>query len=128
MVTRGASGIGAAIARRLVTDGYQVATLDITPAEHSHSYTVDVTDRAQIDSALADIRAQLGPVTILVNAAGAEGSAHFLDISYAEWQHVINVTLNGVFHTTQQCFPTCSMAAGDASSTSPRRAHTPVLP
>lgn len=53
---------------RLVADGYQVATLDITPAEHSHSYTVDVTGRTQIDSALADIRAQLDPVTILVNA------------------------------------------------------------
>jgi 2-hydroxycyclohexanecarboxyl-CoA dehydrogenase len=64
-----------------------------------------VTDRAQIDTALADIRSQFGPVTILVNAAGAEGSARFLDISFAEWQHVIDVTLNGVFHTTQAVLP-----------------------
>ncbi|HEX9178203.1 MAG TPA: SDR family NAD(P)-dependent oxidoreductase [Mycobacterium sp.] len=105
IVTGGASGIGAAIVHRLITDGYQVATLDITPAEGGQSYTVDVTDRAQIDNALADVRSRFGPVTILVNAAGAEGSARFLDISFAEWQRVIDVTLNGVFHTTQAVLP-----------------------
>jgi 2-hydroxycyclohexanecarboxyl-CoA dehydrogenase len=105
IVTGGASGIGAAIVHRLIADGYQVATLDITPAEGGQSYTVDVTDRAQIDTALADIRSRFGPVTILVNAAGAEGSARFLDISFAEWQRVIDVTLNGVFHTIQAVLP-----------------------
>lgn len=105
VVTGGASGIGAAIVRRLDQDGYRVATLDISPAEASPSYTVDVTDRAQIDTALTDIRSRFGPVTILVNAAGAEGSARFLDISFAEWQHVIDVTFNGVFHTTQAVLP-----------------------
>ena len=105
VVTGGASGIGAAIAHRLASDGYRVASLDITPTEGGLSYTVDVTDRAQIDAALTEIRAKFGPVTILVNAAGAEGSARFLDMSFAEWQRVINVTLNGVFHTTQAVLP-----------------------
>jgi NAD(P)-dependent dehydrogenase (short-subunit alcohol dehydrogenase family) len=66
IVTGGASGIGAAIARRLASDGLRVATLDITPAEGDSSYVVDVTDRAQIDAALADIHAKFGPVSILV--------------------------------------------------------------
>jgi 2-hydroxycyclohexanecarboxyl-CoA dehydrogenase len=44
-------------------------------------------------------------VTILVNAAGAEGFARFLDISFAEWQRVIDVSLNGVFHTIQAVLP-----------------------
>ena len=105
VVTGGASGIGAAIAHLLASDGYRVASLDITPTEGGLSYTVDVTDRAQIDAALTEIRAKFGPVTILVNAAGAEGSARFLDMSFAEWQRVINVTLNGVFHTTQAVLP-----------------------
>ncbi|MGO8772170.1 SDR family NAD(P)-dependent oxidoreductase [Mycobacterium sp.] len=89
IVTGGASGIGAAIAHRLASDGHRVATLDITPAEGGVFYEVDVTDRAQIDTALADIHSRFGPVTILVNAAGAEGFARFLDISFAEWQRVI---------------------------------------
>jgi 2-hydroxycyclohexanecarboxyl-CoA dehydrogenase len=105
VVTGGASGIGAAIVDRLPSEGYRVASLDITPTRGSVSYPVDVVDRAQIDRALADIRSQIGPVTILVNAAAAEGSARFLEISFAEWQRVINVTLHGVFHTTQAVLP-----------------------
>jgi 2-hydroxycyclohexanecarboxyl-CoA dehydrogenase len=105
VVTGGASGIGAAIARRLASDGHRVATWDITPAEGGVYYEVDVTDRAQIDAALADIHSRFGPVTILVNAAGVEGFARFLDISFAEWQRVIDVSLNGVFHTIQAVLP-----------------------
>jgi 2-hydroxycyclohexanecarboxyl-CoA dehydrogenase len=105
VVTGGASGIGAAIARRLASDGHRVATWDITPAEGGVYYEVDVTDRAQIDAVLADIHSRFGPVTILVNAAGVEGFARFLDISFAEWQRVIDVSLNGVFHTIQAVLP-----------------------
>ncbi len=105
IVTGGASGIGAAIAHRLASDGHRVATLDIIPAEGGVYYEVDVTDRSQIDTALVDIHSKLGPVTILVNAAGAEGFARFLDISFAEWQRVIDVSLNGVFHVIQAVLP-----------------------
>ena len=105
IVTGGASGIGAAIAHRLASDGHRVATLDITPAEGGVFYQVDVTERAQIDTALADIHSKFGPVTILVNSAGAEGFARFLDVSFAEWQRVIDVSLNGVFHTIQAVLP-----------------------
>lgn len=105
VVTGGGSGIGAAIAARLTRDGHHVATLDIKPADSGLSYTVDVTDRTQINDALHHIRASLGPVTILVNAAGAEGFSRFLDISFAEWQRVIDITLNGVFHATQAVLP-----------------------
>jgi 2-hydroxycyclohexanecarboxyl-CoA dehydrogenase len=105
LVTGGASGIGAAIAQRLANDGHCVATLDITPSEGDMSYVVDVTDRAQIDAAVADIHAKAGPITILVTAAGAEGSARFLDISFADWQRVMDVSLNGVFHTIQAVLP-----------------------
>lgn len=65
VVSGGASGIGAAIAHRLASDGHCVATLDITPAEGARCYRVDVTDRAQIDDALADIHTRFGPLTIL---------------------------------------------------------------
>ena len=105
LVTGGSSGIGAAIADRLRSDGYHVATVDLNPADTDHSYLADVTDRAQIDAALAEIRAALGPVTILVNAAGKEVFRRFANISFDEWRKIIDINLHGVFHTTQAVLP-----------------------
>jgi NAD(P)-dependent dehydrogenase (short-subunit alcohol dehydrogenase family) len=105
VVTGGGSGIGLAIVERLVADGYQVATLDLTPSEAKHSYAVDVTDRAAIDAALASIREELGPVTILVNSAGLDGFKRFTEIDFETWQRVINVNLHGVFHCIQAVLP-----------------------
>jgi 2-hydroxycyclohexanecarboxyl-CoA dehydrogenase len=105
VVTGGGSGIGAAIASRLRSDGYHVATLDLTPSDEDFAFTADVTDRAAIDEALNAIRTQLGPVTILVNAAGLDGFKRFLDIDFDTWQRVVNVNLHGVFHCIQAVLP-----------------------
>jgi 2-hydroxycyclohexanecarboxyl-CoA dehydrogenase len=105
VVTGGASGIGKAIAQRLGADGYQVATLDLNPSDTKFGYMADVTDRAQVDAALAAIREQLGPVTILVNAAGMEAYKRFTNLTFEAWMRVIDVNLNGVFHCTQAVLP-----------------------
>ncbi|MGV0645659.1 SDR family NAD(P)-dependent oxidoreductase [Mycolicibacterium sp. XJ879] len=105
VVTGGGSGIGAAIAHRLRADGLHVATIDITASDAEFAYTADVTDRSQIDDALAAVRAQLGPVTVLVNAAGLERFKRFTDITFEDWQKVIDVNLNGVFHCVQAVLP-----------------------
>jgi NAD(P)-dependent dehydrogenase (short-subunit alcohol dehydrogenase family) len=105
VVTGGGSGIGQAIANRLRSDGYHVATIDLNPSDAEFAYTADVTDRAAIEEALTGIRAQLGPVTILVNAAGLDGFKRFLDIDFETWQRVVNVNLNGVFHCIQAVLP-----------------------
>jgi 2-hydroxycyclohexanecarboxyl-CoA dehydrogenase len=105
VVTGGGSGIGQAIANRLRSDGYHVATLDLNPSDDEFAYTADVTDRAAIDEALSAIRTHLGPITILVNAAGLDGFKRFLDIDFETWQRVINVNLHGVFHCIQAVLP-----------------------
>jgi 2-hydroxycyclohexanecarboxyl-CoA dehydrogenase len=105
VVTGGGSGIGRAVADRLRADGYHVATMDLTASDDEFAHTADVTDRAQVDAALSAIRAQLGPVTILVNAAGLDGFKRFTDISFDEWQRVVDVNLNGVFHCVQAVLP-----------------------
>ncbi|KWX21151.1 short-chain dehydrogenase [Mycolicibacterium wolinskyi] len=105
LVTGGASGIGKAIAERLAADGHQVATLDLTATDAAHAYTADVTDRAQVDAVFKAVREELGPVTILVNAAGLSGFKPFADITFEEWQRVVNVNLNGVFHVVQAALP-----------------------
>ena len=94
-----------AVADRLRADGYHVATIDLNPSDDEFAQTADVTDRAQVDAALSAIRAQLGPVTILVNAAGLDGFKPFTDITFDEWQQVVDVNLNGVFHCIQAVLP-----------------------
>jgi 2-hydroxycyclohexanecarboxyl-CoA dehydrogenase len=105
VVTGGGSGIGRAIADRLRADGYHVATIDLSPSDDEFAQTADVTDRAQVEAALSAIRAQLGPVAILVNAAGLDGFKRFTDITFEEWQKVVDVNLNGVFHCIQAVLP-----------------------
>jgi 2-hydroxycyclohexanecarboxyl-CoA dehydrogenase len=105
VVTGGGSGIGRAVAERLRAEGYHVATIDLNPSDEEFAQTADVTDRAQVEQALGAIRAQLGPVTILVNAAGLDGFKPFTDITFDEWQRVVDVNLNGVFHCIQAVLP-----------------------
>jgi 2-hydroxycyclohexanecarboxyl-CoA dehydrogenase len=105
LVTGGGSGIGLAVAQRLRADGLHVATLDLNSSDAEFAYTADVTDRAAVDTALEAIRAQLGPVTVLVNAAGLERFKRFTDITFEDWQRVIDVNLNGVFHCIQAVLP-----------------------
>lgn len=105
VVTGGGSGIGQAIANRLRADGLNVATLDLNPSDGDFAYVADVTNRTQIDEALSAIRAKLGPVTVLVNAAGLDSFKKFDEVSFERWQRVIDVNLNGVFHSIQAVLP-----------------------
>lgn len=105
VVTGGGSGIGLAIAERLLADGHQVATLDLHPGGKGLALEADVTDRAQVDRALATVAERLGPVAILVNAAGLDGFKRFADLSFEAWQRVIDVNLNGTFHCIQAVLP-----------------------
>jgi 2-hydroxycyclohexanecarboxyl-CoA dehydrogenase len=105
LVTGGGSGIGRAIASRLRSDGHQVATLDLVASDEKSAYVADVTDRAAVDAALADVREELGPVTILVNAAGMERFKRFTDLTFADFSRVVDVNLNGVFHCVQAVLP-----------------------
>ncbi|MFF2392740.1 SDR family NAD(P)-dependent oxidoreductase [Nocardia sp. NPDC058114] len=105
VVTGGGSGIGLAVAQRLQADGYHVATLDLRPTDTEFAHTADVSDPEQVGAAFAAIRTQLGPVTILVNAAGLDGTGRFSKIDFAQWQRVIDVNLNGVYHCVQAVLP-----------------------
>ncbi|MGN5239448.1 SDR family NAD(P)-dependent oxidoreductase [Rhodococcus sp. SJ-3] len=105
VVTGGGSGIGKAVAARLRKDGHQVAVFDIAPSGGELEYRVDVTDRGQIDTALAEVRERLGPVTILVNGAGVEVYKRFVNLTWETWSRAIDVNLHSVFHCTQSVLP-----------------------
>lgn len=105
VVTGGGSGIGAAIVARLRADGLNVAILDLQPSDDDFAHVADVTDRAAVDTALNAVRAQLGPISVLVNAAGLDCFKRFSDVSFEKWQQIIDVNLNGVFHCIQAVLP-----------------------
>jgi 2-hydroxycyclohexanecarboxyl-CoA dehydrogenase len=132
VVTGGGSGIGRAVAQRLRADGHHVATIDLKPSDDDFAHAADVTDRAAVDAAFTAIRGQLGPVTILVNAAGLDGFKRFTDITFEEWQRVIDVNLNGVFHCIQAVLPDMleagwgrivNISSSSTHSGTPRMAH-----
>jgi 2-hydroxycyclohexanecarboxyl-CoA dehydrogenase len=118
IVTGGASGIGLAISERSAADGAAVAIFDLNgdAAEaavgkieaaggRAIGMAVDVTDRTGIDAAVARIRAELGPATILVNSAGMTGFDPFLDIPLEKWNKILEVNLTGTFNCCQAVIP-----------------------
>ena len=105
VVTGGASGIGRAVAERLRSDGLRVAVIDLSPTDDEFGHVADVSDPTQVATAVAAIREQFGPILVLVNAAGVEGFKKFSSMTFQEWSKVIDVNLNGVFHTIQAVLP-----------------------
>src|SRR5207253_2346471 len=118
IVTGGGSGIGLAISERLALDGARVAIFDRdgesaeeAAAKISASggtalgVTVDVTDRAQIDAGVEQVRGELAPPTILVNNAGLQGFDSFLKVDADLWNRILAVNLTGTFHCCQAVVP-----------------------
>jgi len=118
VVTGGASGIGLAIVDALVARGTKVAIFDIqkdnldTEVERLRAggatvagYVVDVSDRTQIEDAVASVRGELGPVLILVNSAGIEQFGKFSAITDELWDRVMAINLRGPFMCAQAVLP-----------------------
>ncbi|MGP0029143.1 MAG: SDR family NAD(P)-dependent oxidoreductase [Acidimicrobiales bacterium] len=118
IVTGGGSGIGLAISERLAAEGNAVAIFDRDRASATAAadkivalggtaigVTVDVTDRAQIDSGVTDVRNRLGRPTILVNSAGLDGFDRFLSITSEQWNRILAVNLTGTFDCCQAVVP-----------------------
>lgn len=113
VVTGAGSGIGRAVALALADRGGRVAAADIDPAAAERTaaerpgaisaFTVDVADRPSVDTLRTEVTERLGVATTLVNAAGWDRTAPFLDatIDFAEKVVAINylgpVNLCGAF-------------------------------
>jgi 2-hydroxycyclohexanecarboxyl-CoA dehydrogenase len=118
VVTGAASGMGLAIAQRLAGRGHRVAVLDLdrVAAERAAEeltgsgaqalgIAADVADRGSVDSALAHVHRELGPVEIVVTSAGIDEFTSFTDITPSQWDRMLAVNLTGTFHCVQAAVP-----------------------
>ena len=118
VVTGAASGMGLAIGRHLAARGDRVALLDVQgdavlraaeglreTGARAIGAEVDVTDRAAVDGALEKVRAELGPVEIMVTSAGLDAFESFTDITVESWERILAINLTGTFHCLQAAVP-----------------------
>ena len=118
VVTGAASGMGRTIGRYLADRGRRVALLDLdgdgaeraaeelrTRGARAMGRKVDVADRAAVDQALGDVRAEFGPIEIMVTSAGLDEFESFTKISIAAWDRMVAVNLTGTFHCLQAVVP-----------------------
>lgn len=110
IVTGGARGIGAAVAKRLSKDGFAVAVLDLDETAckpvvdeigaaggKALAIGVDVADEAAVEQAVARVADELGAPTVLVNNAGVIRDNLLFKMSADDWDTVLNVHLRGSF-------------------------------
>lgn len=118
VITGAGGGIGSATARYFATSGAMVALLDRDgdSAERAaaairaegglaRAFACDITDRAEVDEAVAAAEAALGPVSVLVNNAGWDIFRPFLQTSPREWQQLIAINLIGPLHMHHAVLP-----------------------
>jgi 2-hydroxycyclohexanecarboxyl-CoA dehydrogenase len=109
LVTGGAQGIGAAIARRLAAEGAEVVIGDVN-AEGAGAVAAEIgaaateLDVTQLDSAQAAV-AEHGPFAILVNNAGTDDFAFFTEMTPERWRRLLAINLEGVFACTHAVLP-----------------------
>ena len=126
LVTGAARGIGLAVARKFLADGWRVAMLDIeaflleeavatlAEPERTLALVCDVADPAAVTAAMQTVEARFGRLDALVNNAGVAVFKPILETTDAEWSRVLDVNLSGPFHCTKAAAPLIARQGGGA--------------
>jgi 3-oxoacyl-[acyl-carrier protein] reductase len=111
LVTGGATGIGAAIARRFVQESMQVAICDVDVEKgqaiaaelgaQAHFHKLDITAEPEVNSVVDTIFGEFGRIDVLVNNAGITNDKLLIRMNAEDWERVIRVNLTGTFLMTR---------------------------
>ncbi|MBL0944351.1 MAG: SDR family oxidoreductase [Hydrogenophaga sp.] len=111
----GLNGLGFATARMMAAQGAKVVILDLDMAQPAAAaaqlgpdhlgLVANVTDKASCEAAVAQIQARYGRIDILVNNAGVTQPAKFLDITGADYDRIMDVSLRGTLYASQAVLP-----------------------
>jgi 2-dehydro-3-deoxy-L-rhamnonate dehydrogenase (NAD+) len=115
VVTGGASGIGFAVAERLVREGARVSIWDRdatlvdaarTSLSDVHAVVLDVSDFEAVSTAAKDTVSALGGIDVLVTSAAVTGpNMSTWEYSPEDWRRVIDINVNGVFYCNKAVVP-----------------------
>lgn len=119
LITGAGKGIGKAVAKRLAAEGVHVALLARTESDlkavaeeilQAHDVRVgyakaDVSNRQEVEAAVATLREQVGPVDILINNAGIAAFGKVMEMDPEEWERIVRVNLFGTYYVTRAALP-----------------------
>jgi 2-keto-3-deoxy-L-fuconate dehydrogenase len=110
LVTGAGSGIGAAVARRLVADGAEVIVADLSPHEvadelGAQGIELDVRHEGDVELAMADL-------DVLVNCAGIGSTTNAPETTLAVWEDVFAVNARGTFLCCKYAIPDMASRGG----------------
>lgn len=118
IISGGASGCGAAAARLFAAEGAAVGIIDrnadlgqalaaeLTQAGHRVVFAAaDVSQKAQVEAAVADVARALGPVNVLFNHAGTIVIKPFLETEEADWDFLFDVNVKSMYLMTRAVLP-----------------------
>jgi NADP-dependent 3-hydroxy acid dehydrogenase YdfG len=118
LVTGGGQGLGAAICRTMAEDGAKVIAADVNDAKlesivneitdsggNIKSYKMNVGDEKNVEEVISEIIDEYGHIDAVINNAGIDFTKSIEEISYEEWNKVIQVNLTGPFNVSKAVYP-----------------------
>jgi 2-hydroxycyclohexanecarboxyl-CoA dehydrogenase len=114
VVTGAGLGLGKAIAERLAAEGARVAVTDVDgdsalatakALDGAAGFRLDITDVSEVSARIDEIAEALGPVDALVNNAGWDRMAPFLETDEDLWDRIIDINLRGPVRMTKTVLP-----------------------
>ncbi len=113
LITGGASGLGAAVARAVVDAGGTAIVVDRDISSVTeHAFQADVSDTRTTEDTVRRIAAQYGGLDAVVTAAGIDRCGRLDDVDPVEWERVIGVNLLGTVAVIRAAMPSLMQSHG----------------